>query len=374
MTTQRASASTKAASAARTKSAKPASRPRGKGHAKKKEPGKGLSPVAWLFIALGAVAVIAGLWMAGLDGHRGTDVWVKIPSGSTSADVRDSLRSALGSSMGNRVYMLWKLQGGSPEKAHGAYKVTEGRTALSTSRAIARGRQTPVTVTFANVRTMRQLAEKISAEIETDPQGFLFTVDTLLTSRGFSPQEFPAVFMPDTYETYWTDHGYLLARKILRHYNDFWTDERRAKAKALGLTPVQVATIASIVEEETAKADERPMVARLYLNRYHKGMRLQADPTVKFATGDFTLRRITGEHLKTPSPYNTYLNAGLPPGPIRMATARTIDQVLNAPRHDYLFMCAREDFSGYHNFAVSYADHMANARRYQAELNRRGIR
>lgn len=245
--------------------------------------------------------------------------------------------------------------------------------ALLTARYIAGGRQTPVKVTFANTRTMQQLADKITTQVEITPQDFLEQTDTLLASRGFAAEDYPAVFMPDTYEVYWTTSGASLTRRILSHYEEFWTDERRAKASALGLTPVQVATIASIVEEETAKSDERPMVARLYLNRFHKGMRLQADPTVKYATGNFALRRITSAHLKTPSPYNTYLNKGLPPGPIRMASARTIDQVLDAPEHDFLFMCAREDFSGYHNFAVTYAEHQANARRYQAELNRRGI-
>ncbi len=165
-----------------------------------------------------------------------------------------------------------------------------------------------------------------------------------------------------------------MVRRLLDYRNRFWSKERRSKAASLGLTPSQVATIASIVEEETAKADEKPKVARLYLNRLKKGIKLQADPTVKFATGDFTLRRITGKHLAIESPYNTYKVNGLPPGPIRIPAAATIDAVLNAPKHDYIYMCAKEDFSGYHNFASDYATHMANARRYQAELNRRGIR
>jgi UPF0755 protein len=131
--------------------------------------------------------------------------------------------------------------------------------------------------------------------------------------------------------------------------------------------------VASIVEEETAKSDERPKVARLYLNRLAKGMKLQADPTVKFAVGDFSLQRITGKHIATDSPYNTYRVNGLPPGPIRIVDRRTVDDVLNAPQHGYIYMCAKEDFSGYHNFATDFATHQANARRYQAELNKRNI-
>ena len=155
--------------------------------------------------------------------------------------------------------------------------------------------------------------------------------------------------------------------------NEWWNAERVARAHALGLTPVEVATVASIVEEETAKADERGKVARLYINRLRKGMRLQADPTVKFASRRFDLRRIAGDVLKTDSPYNTYMVQGLPPGPIRVASKSAIEAVLDAPEHDYIYMCAKNDFSGYHDFAVDYATHQANARRYQAELNKRNI-
>lgn len=335
---------------------------------------KGLSPISWIFIILAGVATLICFWALGLEGYRGGDTWVKVPKEATVGDLRDTLRTKLGSSMGNRVFMLWKLQGGDMQKAHGAYLVKNGQIALRTSRAIASGRETPIKLTFNNVRTMKQLAAKITENTEITAAEFLTQSDSLLASRGFKKEEYPAVFMPDTYEAYWSGSGKSITEKILKHYTNFWTQERKQKAKELGLTPVQVATIASIVEEETAKVDERPMVARLYLNRFHKNMRLQADPTVKFAVGDFSIKRISGSHLNTNSPYNTYLRNGIPPGPIKMPSAATIDAVLNAPAHNYLYMCARADFSGYHIFAKDYPTHMVNAKRYQEELNRRGIR
>ena len=165
-----------------------------------------------------------------------------------------------------------------------------------------------------------------------------------------------------------------VVKKMLAHYCNYWSADRREKAKSMGLSPAEVSVVASIVEEETNKKDERPLVARLYLNRIKQGMKLQADPTVKFALGDFSLRRITLKHLYVESPYNTYINKGLPPGPIRIVNKATLDDVLNAPEHKYIYMCAKEDFSGYHNFAEDYATHRSNARRYQAELNRRNIK
>ena len=159
-----------------------------------------------------------------------------------------------------------------------------------------------------------------------------------------------------------------------REYDRFWNEQRRTQAEAVGLTPVEVATLASIVEEETAQKAEKPMVAGLYLNRLRKGMPLQADPTVKFALQDFGLRRILLKHLETDSPYNTYRQAGLPPGPIRVATPEGLESVLHPARHSYLYMCAKEDFSGFHNFAATLQEHSRNAQRYQQELNRRKIR
>ncbi|MDE5595777.1 MAG: endolytic transglycosylase MltG, partial [Muribaculaceae bacterium] len=165
-----------------------------------------------------------------------------------------------------------------------------------------------------------------------------------------------------------------LVKRLSDIRDKFWNEERRAKAASMGINPVGIATVASIVEEETAKKDERPKVARLYLNRLKRGMLLQADPTVKFAIGDFGLRRIYNTHLTVDSPYNTYKYKGLPPGPIRIPERSTLEAVLDAPAHNYIYMCAKEDFSGYHNFATDIAEHNRNAARYHRALSQRNIR
>jgi UPF0755 protein len=183
-----------------------------------------------------------------------------------------------------------------------------------------------------------------------------------------------SLFIPNTYEFYWTVSPEDFVRRMRKEYDRFWTPERDAARRRSGLSRDEVMTLASIVTEETNKADEMPRVAGVYINRLRKGMPLQADPTVKCALQDFSLRRILHKHLRTPSPYNTYLNKGLPPSPIAMPSVAAIDGVLNFENHDYLFFCARPTFDGYHSFARTYGEHLANARAYSAELNRRNIK
>jgi len=327
-----------------------------------------------LMIAAIVVAIVmAGTGIFSLQTYRGATATFDFDGGMTAEAIRDTLKSRLGGAMGTKVYFLWKFQGGDPSALRGHYAVEPGMTAFRIGRNLAHGYQTPVTVTFNNVRTMDQLAERVTRNLEIDAGEFLDACDSVLALRGFTPAQQPAAFIPDSYQFYRTASATHVVDRLLEYRNKFWDSGRTSRAGAMGLKPWQVATIASIVEEETAMTDERPKVARLYLNRLEKGMKLQADPTVKFAIGDFTLRRITAPLLATDSPYNTYRVEGLPPGPIRVADKAAIDAVLNAPEHNYLYMCAREDFSGYHNFAVDYATHSANARRYQTELNRRNI-
>lgn len=327
------------------------------------------------------IGVFVGLIIAGCCGfafysftkYKRDECWVKI-AGETNVEFRDSLMSSLGSDYGTRVYRLWYLMGGNASVSQGAYRIKPGMSALSVARKIKNNHQTPVKVVFNNVRTMDKLAERVVKNMKFSEHDFIRACDSVLKMEGYKKEEYPAIFFPDSYEFYWNASAESVVRKFLSYYNKFWNDERTQKAKYLGLTPMQVSVIASIVEEETNKADERPLVARLYMNRLDKNMKLQADPTVKFAIGDFSLRRINHSHLEIKSPYNTYKNYGLPPGPIRVVSKKTLESVLNAPKHNYLYMCAKEDFSGYHNFAVDHATHLVNARKYQAELNRRKIK
>lgn len=327
-------------------------------------------------ISVAAIALLAAgayAWRYATAPYQGDDAqWVYIPAGATDEGVRDILTSTLGPDLGPRVYRLWHWQDGTPERAHGAYRIDPLTPAWRIARKIAQGRQTPIDITFSSLRTIDDLIGKIAPSMEFTEDQLREAIDTILPQEGFeSPEQYPAAFIPNKHQVYWTEPAEKMVRRLLDDRNRFWNDERRARAKTLGLSPVEASTLASIVEEETNKIDERPIVARLYLNRLSRGMKLQADPTVKFALGDPTLRRIT--NVSIDSPYNTYKYPGLPPGPIRIVETTTIDQVLNAPEHEYLYMCAKEDFSGYHNFAVDGAAHQANARRYQAELDRRGI-
>lgn len=341
----------------------------------KKQNGK--NPLKWVYITGAAIAflIVGGiaLWQFSLVGYRGDATWVYIPAGSSEKEIGDSLTHSLGKDYGQRVYRLWGWMGGNPQTAEGAYKITNGVPAWKAARSIKNGAQTPVKLTFNNIRTINQLAKKLGSKMAWDSAEFINACDSILPKNGFTKPQYPAAFIPDSYEFYWNTPAPKVVDRLLDYRNRYWNDDRRAIARSMNLTPVQVAIIASITEEETLKPDERPKVARLYLNRLDKGMKLQADPTVKFAVGDFSLRRITGKHLSIQSPYNTYLRAGLPPGPIRIPDKSALDAVLHAPRHNFIYMCAKEDFSGYHNFAVDYATHRQNARRYQAELNRRSI-
>ena len=259
----------------------------------------------------------------------------------------------------------------------GHYVVKDGMNVIEVVRMLKLGLQTPVNVTMNNVKIPAQLAGKLAPQLEADSVELVevFTDEALAKELGFdSPLTMFSIFLPNTYEFYWTVKPREFVDRMYREYKRFWEGYRDKKRERSGLDRVEVATLASIVYEETRKVDEMPRVAGVYMNRLRTGMPLQADPTIKYAMQDFGLRRILNRHLKTPSPYNTYLNRGLPPSPICMPSVEAIDAVLNFEKHDYLFFCARPTFDGYHNFAKTYSEHLRNARAYQAELNKRNIK
>lgn len=237
------------------------------------------------------------------------------------------------------------------------------------------GQQSPVMVTFNNVRFFEDLAGKVSSYFEADSATFIktFKDKNLQKKYNFNEETFASMFIPNSYQMFWTSTPEEFVAKMNKEYNKFWNESRKAKAKALNLSPLEVSTLASIVQEETVKSDEKSKVAGLYINRLKRGMLLQADPTIKFAIHDFMVRRITNVMLQVESPYNTYKNAGLPPGPINFAEISSIDAVLTPDNHNFLYMCAKEDFSGYHNFARTLSQHNTNAARYRRALDKNKI-
>jgi UPF0755 protein len=257
----------------------------------------------------------------------------------------------------------------------GQYALKPGITPFRIVRVLRSGLQTPVRLTFNNMRTVEELAGRLSHQLMADSLTLLtcFQEPAWRDSLKLNEYNYMCIFIPDTYEVWWNISPEKLRGKFIKAYSYFWDETRLKEASKNGLTPTQATTLASIVEEETKLTDEMSKVAGLYLNRMRIDMPLQADPTVKFAVGDFTIRRILREHTRINSPYNTYKITGLPPGPIRIPSIRAIDATLQPNRHSYLYMCAKDDFSGYHAFATTYEQHEANAVKYRQALNSSGI-
>lgn len=307
--------------------------------------------------------------------HPQAKVHIYIDRDDTADSVYQKLH--LAASPGNLIGLRWmaRLKQYPKYVKTGRYAILPDDNAYHVLGRLLRGHQEPMNLVIGSVRTLDRLARNVGNQLMIDSAEIMQALlDTARWSRqGYTPETLPSLFIPETYQVYWDmDTEDFLARMTKEH-DRFWNPSRRAKADSLGMTPAEVATLASIVEEETNNRQEKPMVAGLYINRLRAGIPLQADPTVKFALQDFSLRRITNAHLEIPSPYNTYLNAGLPPGPIRIPTPAGIDAVLDYTRHNYIYMCAKEDFSGTHNFASTYAEHMQNARKYWNALNKRKI-
>ena len=265
----------------------------------------------------------------------------------------------------------------------GRYAIKPGEGALKTWRHLKNGLQEPVNLTIPSVRTTDKLAAELGKRLMLDSATISNALRDEATCEkyGYDTATIACMFIPNTYDMYWNISLDKFMKKMKKESDKFWNFERTQKAKAMNLTPNQVITLASIVDEETANNAEKPMIAGMYYNRlvfrdseYPNGMPLQADPTIKFAWKRFELKRIYNNLLSIHSPYNTYKNTGLPPGPIRIPSVAGIDAVLNHVHHNYLYMCAKEDFSGTHNFARTYQEHLQNAAKYSKALNERGIK
>lgn len=258
----------------------------------------------------------------------------------------------------------------------GRYRISRGMSLNKIVNLLRSGEQEPVNLTFSQVRTPQELAGNISKYIEADSIALLqvFMDKNTAKNFGFDIENFRTMFLPNSYEFYWDTDAVEFSERMASEYKNFWTNERIQKAAQLKMSQSEVSTLASIVKAECAQKDEAPVIAGVYLNRLRIGMALQADPTLVFAKGDFSIRRVLAEDKAIDSPYNTYRYTGLPPGPINYPEYFYIDAVLNADKNDFIYFCAKSDFSGYHAFAKSYEQHLENARAYQKALNERGIR
>ena len=257
----------------------------------------------------------------------------------------------------------------------GHYELQAGLNNKQIERVFSHGWQTPVKlVVKANVRDLGRMASLLGKQLEADSTAIMEAIcdRQIMEAHGFNPQTYLAMFVPDTYEVYWTITPLQLLDRLDKEYKAFWNDSRRAKAREAGLTPMQATTLASIVIEETKYEPEMPTIAGVYINRLRKGMLLQADPTVKYAVNDPTLKRILNVHLQVDSPYNTYRHPGLPPGPITTPPKVAVDAVLGYQHHNYLYFCADASFNGRHRFATNLSEHMSNARRFHAAMDARG--
>jgi UPF0755 protein len=311
---------------------------------------------------------------ANIDTGSEAEVEIYIPSNPDFEEVVNILRFS--GTVKDIDKFIWVAQRKRyPSNTKGGRYILKNRMSNNTLINMLRaGRQAPVNVTFNNIRTFEELAGALAKRLEPDSLQFLTVFrDTATAKYGFEPHTIMAMIIPNTYQMYWTTTPDDFMMRMKQEYTRFWNEARLQKAEAAELSPIEVATLASIVDEETIKNDEKPRVAGLYINRLNKGIRLQADPTIKFALANFAINRVLTRDLKINSSYNTYIHAGLPPGPIRMPSIQGIEAVLNYEKHEYIFMCAKADFSGYHDFAKTLQQHNRNAARYRQELKNKRI-
>ncbi len=298
-----------------------------------------------------------------------------IPTGATYNQVMDSITSEV--KINYPVVFGWiARQKNYPSLIKpGRYVIDRDISYNALLNILRSGRQSPVQVTFSNIRTLNQLAGRIGKQLEADSASIMdyLSDEANYSADGFSRETIISVFIPNTYEIYRNTDAKGFYNRMLREFRSFWNEGRISRAKAKGLTPIQVSILASIIDDEVVKPDEKPRIAGVYLNRLKMGIPLQACPTIKFALNDFTITRVLTKYLETESPYNTYKHTGFPPGPIGCPSIEGLEAVLNAEDHDFLFFVARADFSGYHHFSRTLPEHNHYASLYQKELDRRRI-
>ena len=333
----------------------------------------------YLYIAIGGIAVILGLLAFYLltpvvKGNEAQYVYIDTDDTQDSVIAKIQPVASHSGMMGLSALIRHSSYGENIRT--GRYKLEPGDGPVTVFRRLKNGQQSSMNLTIPEARTPERLAGMLGHKLMLDSATI---ADALLSEErcqqlGYDTATITAMFVPNTYNVYWNMSIEGLLERMQKEHDRFWEGKREEKAAQMQLTPIEVCTLASIIDEETANNAEKPMIAGMYLNRLKQGMPLQADPTIKFALKQFELKRIWQKLLLTDSPYNTYMNEGLPPGPIKIASIQGIDAVLNAVDHDYLYMCAKEDFSGTHNFAATYQEHLKNAARYAKALNERGIK
>ncbi|MBQ2873801.1 MAG: endolytic transglycosylase MltG [Bacteroidales bacterium] len=291
----------------------------------------------------------------------------------TTSEVMDSLQAGAGTVRPKSLKRAFDKMETSQKMKPGRYVVDASSTSIYVARMLVFGWQTPQNMTLSGtLRKKDRIAQRISSQMMVDSASVADALndEVFLAGYGFTPENVFAMILPDTYEMYWTVSVKEIFDRFKKEYDAFWTEDRLAKAKAQGLSQMEVSVMASIVSGETLKAAEYPVIAGVYLNRYNKGMKLQADPTIAFCY-DYTLDRILKKHLTVDSPYNTYKHVGLPPAPINVPPKACLEAVLNPQKHNYIYFCASPAFDGTHKFAVTYTEHLKNARAFQRELTAR---
>lgn len=305
-----------------------------------------------------------------------TKLYLYIPTNASYQQVVDSITKTNFLKNPNSFFDLANERNLKLRFKPGKYGIKTNQNNRQILNMLLAGNQEAVNISFQNVRLKQNFVGMVTQKIECDSVSLLNLLDStaFVTQYGFTTDNVYTMFIPNQYQMFWNTDAQSFFGRMHKEYTNFWNAERLKKASDLKLTPQQVSILASIVDSEALMDKEMPTIAGLYLNRLQNGMKLEADPTVIFANNDFTIRRVLNRHLRTPSPYNTYLNIGLPPGPITMPSIKAIDAVLNHENHNYIYMCAKEDFSGYHNFASNIGQHLINAKKFQQALNDRNIK